>query len=67
VRLAVRAAACIGTGLYGVDIKETVDGRFLVMEINDNPNIDAGSEDAVLKDGLYDAIMRYFYDRLERS
>jgi glutathione synthase/RimK-type ligase-like ATP-grasp enzyme len=65
VDLAVRAANLIGDGLYGVDIKE-VDGRRLVMEVNDNPNIDAGTEDAVLKDGLYVIVMQSFYDRLER-
>ena len=41
VELAVQAARLIGDGLYGVDLKE-VGGRFLVIEVNDNPNIDAG-------------------------
>jgi glutathione synthase/RimK-type ligase-like ATP-grasp enzyme len=65
IDLAVRAARLIGDGLYGIDIKET-DGRFMVIEINDNPSIDAGNEDAVLKDELYLRIMRCFHDRLER-
>ncbi len=65
VDLAVRAAKLIGDGLYGVDIKEA-DGRFLIIEINDNPSIDAGNEDGVLKDELYLRIMRCFRDRLER-
>jgi len=65
IDLAVRASGLIGDGLYGVDIKE-VDGRVLVMEVNDNPNIDAGTEDAFLKDELYNIIMQSFYDRLER-
>jgi len=51
--------------LYGVDIKE-VDGRLLVMEVNDNPSIEAGTEDAILKDDLYLTIMQSIYDRLER-
>ena len=38
------AARCIGDGLYGVDIKETEDGIF-VIEVNDNPNIDHGVEE----------------------
>ncbi|MEY2931727.1 MAG: hypothetical protein RL033_2476 [Pseudomonadota bacterium] len=63
--LAVRAANLIGDGLYGIDVKE-VDGRFLIIEINDNPSIDAGNEDAFLKDELYLRIMRCFRDRLER-
>ena len=65
VDLAVRAAKLIGDGLYGVDIKEA-DGRFLIIEINDNPSIDPGNEDGVLKDELYLKIMRCFRDRLER-
>jgi len=66
VELAVRAAGLIGNGLYGVDIKE-VGGRFLVMEINDNPNIEAGYEDTYLKDDLYLAVMQVFADRLDRQ
>ena len=64
VALAVKAAGLIGDGLYGVDVKQSGD-RFLVMEVNDNPNIDAGYEDRVLKDELYAAIMRSFLRRLE--
>lgn len=65
VAVAERAAALIGDGFYGVDIKE-IDGRFLVIEINDNPSVESGVEDVVLKDELYLAIMRWFYERLER-
>lgn len=64
VSLAERAAALIGNGLYGVDVKER-EGRFLVLEVNDNPNVDAGCEDAVLKDELYLAVMRCFRRRLD--
>ncbi len=64
VAVAVRAANLIGDGLYGVDVKET-NGRFLVMEVNDNPNIDAGYEDAILGDRLYHAVMDWFRRRLE--
>jgi glutathione synthase/RimK-type ligase-like ATP-grasp enzyme len=64
VELGVRAASLIGTGLYGVDIKE-VDGRFIVIEINDNPNIESGYEDTFLKDELYTRIMQSFLERLE--
>ncbi len=60
----MKAASLIGDGLYGVDIKP-VDGRLLVMEINDNPNVDAGIEDAVIKDALYDEVMRWFRTRLD--
>ncbi|WP_428262112.1 RimK family protein [Haliangium sp.] len=65
VALAERVASLIGDGLYGIDLKE-IDGRFLVMEINDNPSVEAGVEDRVLKDELYRAIMGWFYERLER-
>jgi glutathione synthase/RimK-type ligase-like ATP-grasp enzyme len=63
-RLAMKVATLIGDGLYGVDIKE-VDGRFMVIEVNDNPSIEAGVEDEILKDGLYVAIMQHFRDRLD--
>lgn len=64
VDLAVRAANLIGQGFYGVDLKE-VDGEFFVMEVNDNPNVEAGYEDAVLKDALYAAIIGYFLRKFE--
>lgn len=64
VELARRAAGLIGSGLYGVDLK-VVDGRSLVMEVNDNPNLEVGFEDAILQDGLYLEIMRYFRRRLD--
>jgi glutathione synthase/RimK-type ligase-like ATP-grasp enzyme len=64
VELAVQAANLIGDGLYGVDVKEA-NGGFLVMEVNDNPNVDAGYEDAVLGDRLYLAVMDWFRHRLD--
>jgi len=62
---AVRAASLFGDGLFGVDVKQA-GGRLMVMEVNDNPNIDAGYEDAVLKDGLYDELAVWFRARLDR-
>ncbi len=44
VRVALHAGNSIGHSLYGVDIKE-IDDTFIVIEVNDNPNIDAGVED----------------------
>ncbi|MCG5535875.1 RimK family protein [Ectothiorhodospira mobilis] len=64
VKTALRAANLIGDGLYGVDLKETPRG-VMVIEVNDNPSIDAGVEDAVLKDGLYRAILEDFVRRLD--
>ncbi len=65
VELARAAAAAVGPpSLYGIDIKES-NGRFYVIEVNDNPNLDVGVEDLILKDELYLKIMRYFRARLE--
>ncbi|MBN1426624.1 RimK family protein [Candidatus Fermentibacteria bacterium] len=65
VNTAVKAAALIGDGLYGVDLKQTDRGVF-VIEINDNPSIDHGVEDRALKDKLYELIMQEFLRRLDR-
>ncbi len=66
VRLAVRAANAIGDGLYGVDLKQT-DERAVVIEVNDNPSIDAGVEDAYLGEDLYRRIIGELVRRLERK
>jgi len=66
LKIALRAAAPIGRGLYGVDIKQ-VENRFYVIEVNDNPNIDAGLEDALLQDNLYQHIMTVFLQRIEQK
>ena len=64
VKMALRAANLIGDGFYGVDIKQ-VGKRLYVIEINDNPNVDAGNEDSVLKDALYREVMGVFLKRIE--
>ena len=66
VKLALRATAPIGDGLYGVDIKKSSD-RLALIEVNDNPSIDAGVEDAYLGDDLYRRIMAEFLRRMERK
>lgn len=63
VKTAVKAAGLIGNGLYGVDLKQ-VGNSVHVIEVNDNPNIDAGYEDAILKDRLYEAIIDVFAQRV---
>ena len=63
VKTAVKAANHVGKGLYGVDLKE-VGGKVYMIEVNDNPNIDAGFEDAVLGDELYLRVMRTFFARV---
>lgn len=66
VSMAMKAANLIGDGLYGVDIKQ-MHKTFCVMEINDNPNIDSGVEDQVLKSTLYERIMEVFLKRIVSS
>jgi glutathione synthase/RimK-type ligase-like ATP-grasp enzyme len=61
---ALHAANLIGDGLYGVDMKMTPRGP-VVIEVNDNPNIDAGAEDSVLGDELYRIVLREFVRRLD--
>jgi glutathione synthase/RimK-type ligase-like ATP-grasp enzyme len=64
VKLALRGSGAIGNGLYGVDIKKTQD-RTVLIEVNDNPSIDAGVEDAELGDELYLRIVRELLRRME--
>ncbi len=66
VRTAVKAASLICDGLYGVDLKQ-IGRQCHVIEVNDNPSIDAGFEDALLKDSLYERIMETFVRRIERQ
>ncbi|MEO9786808.1 MAG: RimK family alpha-L-glutamate ligase, partial [Aurantimonas coralicida] len=61
----LRGARCIGDGLYGVDLKETDDGVFLI-EVNDNPNLEHGVEDYAEKDEVWTRLTRWFIDRIER-
>lgn len=61
---ALKAASIIGKGLYGVDMK-VVNDRAIVIEINDNPSIDHGLEDAVLGDELYYRLLNHFGRTLE--
>lgn len=54
----------ISDGFYGVDLKQAGE-RVVVIEVNDNPNVDAGIEDAVLGRALYERIMAVFLARME--
>jgi glutathione synthase/RimK-type ligase-like ATP-grasp enzyme len=65
LKTALKAANRIGNGLYGVDLKQ-IGNKCYVIEVNDNPSIDAGVEDTVLKDELYRKIMQIFLDRIEK-
>jgi glutathione synthase/RimK-type ligase-like ATP-grasp enzyme len=64
VKLALKATQTIGDGLYGVDLKQIGD-KPVVIEVNDNPSIDAGVEDSYLGEDLYLRIMQEFLRRLE--
>ncbi len=63
VGTAVRAANLIGRGLYGVDLKEVGDRCYLI-EVNDNPNVDAGNEDQLLGSALYREVMGVYARRI---
>jgi len=65
IDIAVKAARLIGQGLYGIDLKQNDRGVF-VIEVNDNPNLDGEVEGLVLKDALWQSIISWFADRLER-
>lgn len=65
VKTALKASNLIGDGFYGVDLKES-DGKHYIIEVNDNPNVDAGVEDKVLREELYLRVMRVFLQRIEQ-
>jgi len=62
---ATEAAAAIGHGLYGVDLKQAGDD-FVVIEVNDNPSILAGDEDQKAGE-LYERLVRYLLPGENRS
>jgi glutathione synthase/RimK-type ligase-like ATP-grasp enzyme len=66
IDMAVRAANLIGRGLYGVDLKQ-VEDRVYLIEVNCNPNLDAGNEDQVLGDALYREILGVFARRIAQA
>lgn len=66
LRVATAGAALIGEGLYGVDLKQIGD-RVVIIEINDNPNLDAGNEDAAEGDSIYRRILETLIARMPES
>jgi glutathione synthase/RimK-type ligase-like ATP-grasp enzyme len=64
VETAVKAARLMGQGFYGVDLKQTENGLY-VIEVNDNPDLNHGIEDAEEKDVLWEKLVKWFWDRLE--
>lgn len=63
LKAAIEVCALIGSGLYGVDLKE-VNGQPVIIEVNDNPSIDNGIEDQESGQGLYLEIIGNIRDRL---
>jgi glutathione synthase/RimK-type ligase-like ATP-grasp enzyme len=66
INTALRAANLIGCSLYGADLKQ-VDDRVYLIEVNCNPNIDAGNEDQVLGDVLYREVLGVFARRIAET
>lgn len=66
IETACRATRLIGDGFYGVDLKQ-VGSRILVIEVNDNPSVDAGIEDSALGMELYRRVARSFRRRIEQA
>jgi glutathione synthase/RimK-type ligase-like ATP-grasp enzyme len=51
-------ARTIGDGFHGIDVKETPSG-FIVMEVNDNPNLEHGIRSRVYpRSALFDCACR---------
>ena len=66
IKTALKATRLIGTSLYGVDIK-SINDKHYIIEVNDNPNIDANIEDQVTGEALYRDIMGVFLQRIRRN
>lgn len=66
VETALAAARLIGEGLYGVDLKETPAGP-VVIEVNDNPNLDVGYDDAADGASIYEDVVEFFVKQIEQG
>ncbi len=66
IEMAIKTTNLIGNGLYGVDIKES-NGKIYIIEVNDNPNLDAGIEDQIIQDELYNRIIKSLKKRIEQN
>lgn len=62
---ALKAANLMGNGFYGVDLKQTADGRVVVIEVNDNPNVDEGIENKIIGDEIYKKILNRLVQMIE--
>ncbi|HBD92627.1 MAG: glutathione synthase [Spirochaetes bacterium GWF1_31_7] len=66
ISIALKTANLIGDGFYGVDLKQ-IGNKCYIIEINDNPSVDFGLEDSIIKDTLYKKIMEVFYKRVQQK
>lgn len=66
IQLAQKSTKLIGDGLYGVDIKSAHNTNY-VIEVNDNPSINCGIEDVLLKNTLYENIIDIFLQRVQKN
>jgi glutathione synthase/RimK-type ligase-like ATP-grasp enzyme len=57
IKTAIQAAEAIGSGLYGVDLKQVGD-EFVVIEVNDNPTIAEDEEDQKAPQ-VYERLIKY--------
>lgn len=66
IAMATAAAGCIGAGLYGVDLKQLLDGTVVIIEVNDNPDIEHTVEDASEKDQVWVDLTNWFIRRIDQ-
>ncbi|MFI2743872.1 RimK family protein [Zhouia sp. PK063] len=66
LKMAIKSAKIMGDGLYGIDIK-VFSNEPMVIEINDNPNIDYGVEDAYYGEQIYTAIINALKERITKK
>lgn len=59
VKFVLKVINVVGDGFYGVDFKQ-VNGKLVVIEVNDNLLIDVGVEDVYLGEDLYLCVMQEF-------
>lgn len=64
IKAALKAAKCMGSGFYGVDLKAN-GNRAVIIEVNDNPSIDMGVEDLHSGNLLYQQIMGIMLRQLD--
>ncbi|MDD1699214.1 MAG: RimK family alpha-L-glutamate ligase [Methanoregula sp.] len=60
IRLGIAAADAIGSGLYGVDIKNN-NGDAYVIEVNDNPSIESGEDDCYPR--IFEQIVTHLFTK----